>query len=68
MKLKNIKKLTRNELKTVAGGNGLSASCKCKRGGTVSVTVPTMNSNDLLAAAEQACGFSGGLSACVSNP
>ncbi|WP_312994451.1 hypothetical protein [Chryseobacterium flavum] len=66
MKSKNIKRLTRNDLKTFVGG--LSASCVCNYGGTVSVTVSSMNSNDLLDAANQACGFSGGVDRCVSNP
>lgn len=65
MKLKNIKSLTRNELKSILGGD--SANCLCRFGGTVTVNVPGHNTADILAAANQACAFSGGVTRCVSN-
>ncbi|MCU7618372.1 hypothetical protein NZ698_14320 [Chryseobacterium sp. PBS4-4] len=65
MKLKNIKNLTRSELKGIVGGD--TASCVCRFGGTVTVSVPGHNTSDLLAAADRACGFSGGVTRCVSN-
>lgn len=65
MKLKNIKNLTRSELKSINGGD--TANCLCKFGGTVTVTVPGHNTSDILAAADRACGFSSGVTRCVSN-
>lgn len=65
MKFKNVKSLTRKDLKSILGGQ--TASCVCKYGGTVTVTISSDSTSDILAAGNQACGFSGGATRCVSN-